>query len=170
MHVIISQKGSIILNDKVLLRWLNWFYTLEMGQIDLYVNQAKQSNDDYIKHVLLKIAEIELNHARMFKDIIIRLGSKPLKIDSLLSYITGLLPGKLTPLFGTVNFFYYNYVIETMAIYDYKKLIKKIEPDSVLHCDLLDILTNNLVEEDIHRSWFKDRRESLQRIKKKQKK
>lgn len=152
------------MDNDTLLKWLNWFYTLEIGQVDLYLNQAKETKDEYIAHVLLKVAEIEARHARVFREIIYKLGRKPLKIDALLSYITGFIPGKITPLFGTVNSFYYNYILETIAMADYKLLIKRVEPVSPLRRDLLEILMNNLVEEDLHRVWFKDRRESLKRM------
>lgn len=154
------------MDDNILLKWLNWFYSLEIGQVDLYINQAKKCKDMYIAHALLNVAEIECKHAEMFNDIIVRLGSKPYKIDSLISYITGYLPGQLTPLTGTVNQFFYNYTIETIAIEDYKKLIKKVEPRSEVHQYLLNILMSNMIDEDFHRIWFKDRRESLKKLKK----
>jgi len=154
------------MEDSTLIKWLNWFYTLETGQVDLYLSQAKKSKDDYIAHVLLKVAETEANHAEMFNDIIIRMGAKPYKIDSLISYITGHIPGIITPLTGTVNLFLYNYTLETIAIADYKSLLKKINPRTDLHQDLIKILMNNLIEEDFHRIWFKNRRESLKKMKK----
>ncbi|MEJ6950356.1 demethoxyubiquinone hydroxylase family protein [Natronospora cellulosivora (SeqCode)] len=155
------------MNENTLIKWLNWFYSLEVGQVDLYLSQAKKSEDEYISRVLLKTAETEVKHAELFSDIINRMGYKPYKIDILISYITGHIPGLITPLVGTVNFFYYNYMIETLAMADYKKLLKMIEPKSDLYQDLINMLMNNLIEEDYHRVWFKDRRESLIRLKSK---
>ncbi len=153
------------MNKNTLIKWLNWFYTLEIGQVDLYLSQAKKSEDDYIAHVLLKVAETEASHAELFSDILNRLGNKPYKIDSLLSYITGHIPGLITPLTGTVNLFLYNYTLESIAIADYKNLLKLVEAKTDLEKDLIDILISNLIEEDFHRIWFKDRRESLIRLK-----
>ncbi|MFW6035840.1 MAG: demethoxyubiquinone hydroxylase family protein [Halothermotrichaceae bacterium] len=154
------------MKDSTLIKWLNWFYTLEMGQVDLYLSQAKKSEDPYIAHVLLKVAEVEASHAELFSDILKRMGSRPYMIDSLLSYITGHIPGLITPITGTTNLFLYNYTLETIAIADYKMLLKKIEPVTDLHQDLINILMSNLIEEDFHRIWFKDRRESMKDFKK----
>ncbi len=154
------------MNKNTLIKWLNWFYTLEVSQVDLYLTQAKNTEDDYIAHVLLKVAESEAKHAELFSDILNRLGSKPYKIDSLISYIAGHIPGQITPLTGTVNLFLYNYTLETIAIADYKKLLKMIEPKTDLDQDLITILMSNLIDEDFHRIWFKDRRESLMGLKK----
>lgn len=153
------------MNDATLLKWLNWFYTLETSQVDLYLSQAKKNEDDYITLVLLKIAETESKHAEMFNDIIVRMGARPYKIDAFISYITGHIPGMITPLTGTVNSFLYNYTLETIAIGDYKSLLKKIKPRTDIHQDLINILISNLIEEDFHRIWFKDRRKSLKEMK-----
>ncbi|MFW6287587.1 MAG: demethoxyubiquinone hydroxylase family protein [bacterium] len=152
------------MKDNTLIKWLNWFYTLEIGQVDLYLTQAKKSEDDYIAHVLLKVAETEARHAELFSDILNRMGTKPYKIDSLISYITGHIPGLITPLTGTANLFLYNYTLETIAIREYKNLIRSIDVKSDLHQDLVNILMSNLIEEDFHRIWFKDRRESMKRL------
>ncbi len=154
------------MNKNTLIKWLNWFYTLEVSQVDLYLSQAKNTEDDYIAHVLLKVAESEAKHAESFSNILNKLGSKPYKIDSLLSYIAGHVPGQITPLTGTVNLFLYNYTLESIAIADYKNLLKKIKPKTELDQDLINILMSNLIDEDFHRNWFKDRRESLIRMKK----
>lgn len=154
------------MDDKTLIKWLNWFYTLEMSQVNLYLNQAKKTNDDYIAHVLLKVAEIEAKHAEMFYNFIRKLGSKPFKLDSLISKIIGHVPGQITPITGTVNLFLYNYTLETIAIADYKKLLSDMEIKSNIHQELAEVLMNNMIEEDFHRLWFKDRRESLKELKK----
>ncbi|WP_041605679.1 demethoxyubiquinone hydroxylase family protein [Halothermothrix orenii] len=154
------------MEDSKLLKWLNWFYTLELAQTDLYLNQAKGSKDRYMARVLIKLGEIEKTHALRFSDIIVKLGGKPTRIGALFSYLSGYIPGRLTPYIGTVNLFYVNYMMETIAIRDYKGLIKKINPKRKYRKELLDILVENLIDEDLHRSWFKDRRESLLNLKK----
>ncbi len=145
-----------------LLAWLNWFYTLEVSQVHLYLNQAKSSknnNNDYIAHVLLKVAEIEAEHAVNFEKIFKKLDTEPASINSLFSYLTGSIPGKLTSGLETANFFYYNYLLETIAMDHYQKFINKIEPDSEFNSDLLELLLNNLIEEDLHRLWFQGMRD-----------
>jgi len=149
------------MDNKTLIKWLNWFYTLEMSQVDLYLNQAKKSSDYYIGNVLLRIAEIEAGHAKIFNNFLVKLGSKPAKIDSLISRITGNIPGHITPLFGTVNFFLYNYMLETIAIKDYKLLLRSLDKKTELQHELANILVDNLIDEDLHRLWFKEQRDSL---------
>lgn len=147
-----------------LLNWLNWFYTLEVSQVHLYLNQARSSKNNsknYIARVLLKTAEIEAEHAINFDKIFKKLNTKPARINSLFSYLTGFIPGKFTPGLGTENFFYYNYTLETIAMDHYQKFINKLEPDNQLHSELLELLVNNLIEEDLHRLWFKGMRQKL---------
>lgn len=115
------------MDNKTLIRWLNWFYALEMSQVDLYLNQARNSSDYYIANALLRIAEIEAGHAEILNKFLLKLGTKPAKIDSLISRITGNIPGQITPYLGTVNFFLYNYTLETIAIRDYKYLLRSLD-------------------------------------------
>lgn len=150
------------MNKDKLLKWLNWFYTLEMSQVELYLNQAKKSNDGYIANALLKVAESEAKHAEQFKDIIEKMGSKPLLIGKLASRIIGYIPGQITPLVGTVNLFLYNYTLETIAINDYKLLLNSLDMNSKLEYELATVLFKNMIEEDFHRVWFT---ESLKRLK-----
>ena len=69
----------------ILIKWLNWFYTLEMSQVELYLTQARHSNDDYLANVLLTLAATEIRHAESIKEIIIKLDSQVMLIDKLLS-------------------------------------------------------------------------------------
>lgn len=135
-----------------------------MSQVDLYLNQAKKSNDNYIANVLLRVAEIEAEHAKTFKKFIIKLDSKPAKIDSLISRVTGYIPGQITPLFSTANLFLFNYTLETIAINDYKLFLKFLNTKIKLQRELASLLLKNLIDEDLHRLWFKEQMESLKRI------
>jgi len=152
------------MNDALLKLALNWFYTMELTQLDLYLNQAKRSKDDYIARVLVKTAEIELKHALGFKKFILKLGGEPTRLGELFSFLSGYIPGRLTNYFGTVNLFTYNYTLESIAIRDYRHLISKLKPVNETRKRLLDFLVDNLIEEDFHRSWFLSKKE-LKKIK-----
>ncbi len=157
------------MKDLLLKLALNWFYTLELSQVDLYLNQAKRSKDEYIARILVAVAEIELNHAQGFEKFILELGGHPVRLGEIFSYLSGYIPGRLTNYFGTVNLFTYNYTLETIAIRDYRSLISRLDPVNDTQKRLLEFLINNLVEEDFHRSWFLSEKEKLKKIKKKNK-
>ncbi len=158
------------MNDTILKLALNWFYTLELAQVDLYLNQAKRCKDDYIARILTKAAEVELKHARGFEKFILDLQGHPTRIGELFSFISGFVPGTITPYLGKIAQFTYNYTLETIAIRDYKTLISHLEPENETRKMLLNFLVDNLIEEEFHRSWFIDEREKMKKKKKRRKK
>ena len=48
---------------------LNWFYTLELNQVQVYSQQSKQVNDIYIQKILGRVAEIEQGHVDNISDL-----------------------------------------------------------------------------------------------------
>lgn len=145
----------------ILIKWLNWFYTLEMSQVELYLTQARHSNDDYLANVLLTLAATEIRHAESIKEIIIKLDSQVMLIDKLLSQIIGYIPGQVSPFIGKSNLYYYNYSLESIAVHDYKLFLKSLDFNSKIERDLAPLLLNNMIDEDLHRLWFKGQRKSL---------
>jgi len=59
---------------------LNWFFNLELNQVDLYTSQSKHSHDPYVKIAFERIAYIEQQHVDNIADKIKELGGKPGKI------------------------------------------------------------------------------------------
>ncbi len=153
------------MNRNILLKWLNWFYTLEMSQVELYLNQAKQSNDTYLTGVLLNMAETETKHAKSIKEIIIKLDSQPMLVDKLLSQIIGLLPAQLFSIIGEYNLLWYNFTLESIAIHDYRFFLSFLDINSKIERELAVVLLNNMIEEDLHRHWFKGQWDSFKRNK-----
>lgn len=149
------------MNKNILLKWLNWFYTLEMSQVELYLNQARYSNDAYLASVLLSMAETETGHAKSIKEIIFKLDSRPMLIDKLLSQIIGFIPGRLSSFIGNYNLLWYNYILESVAVNDYRFFLNSLDLNSKIDRELAGILLNNMIEEDLHRLWFKGQRDSL---------
>ena len=60
---------------KSVLRWLNWFYSLEIQQYELYENQFRRSKDEYIAKVLNHVSEVEHGHAHKLANQIKYLGA-----------------------------------------------------------------------------------------------
>ncbi|AGB41441.1 bacterioferritin (cytochrome b1) [Halobacteroides halobius DSM 5150] len=145
------------MKPKKMLIWLNWFYFLEINQYELYKRQQQESKDDYIKKVLDKFATIEKEHAKKIKKEITNLGGTPTKMGNGLGRLLGSTAGSLTSLTGTVNLFRINLTLERRAIKDYRRLIKYTDSKK-----LQKLLWSNLIEEDLHHSWFAHQKEELQ--------
>lgn len=150
------------MKDDLLLLALNWFYLLELTQVDFYLTQAKYSEDKYNTLVLLEMADSETVHANKVKGYIEHMGGFPTKIGKFLSHASKYI-AKLTKYTTTANFFYVNYILESIAFSDYKKIIKAIEPENTFKKEMLNGLIKNLIDEDEHRNWFLGTRRLLQK-------
>ncbi|SJZ88007.1 ferritin family protein [Selenihalanaerobacter shriftii] len=148
------------MNKKLLLASLNWFYTLELEQVTLYEEQHRASNDDYIKEVLKHLADVEKGHVENIKKSIRELGSEPSRVGEIIGPIFGKPFSELTTMFGTVNLFNINILLESRAAHDYYKLINEVKDQG-----LLDVLIRNSIEEDMHRSWFVEQKRQLNKKK-----
>lgn len=155
------------MTDKKVLLYLDWFYTLELSQVDFYLTQAERSEDEYISHMLLHLVDREIIHAKRIKKHINILGGEPTKIGSSLSKISGFL-SEFTTYFGTVNMFLLNYSLETLALHDYAHFLRKIDVHNRERKELVEDLFQNLMDEDLHRNWFISKREGLKEIKEKE--
>ncbi|KXS42151.1 MULTISPECIES: demethoxyubiquinone hydroxylase family protein [unclassified Candidatus Frackibacter] len=148
------------MNKKLLIAYLNWFYTLELEQVTLYKEQARASNDDYIKEVLKHLAAIEQRHVENISNSLKRLGTNPSKVGEIIGPIFGKPFSELTTMFGTVNLFRVNILLETRATRDYQNLIERVDDK-----ELLNVLIENSIEEDLHRSWFIEQKRQLNKQK-----
>lgn len=50
------------MNERELVAKLNWFYSLELNQVDLYTAQARAVEDIYMARTFARIAAIEQQH------------------------------------------------------------------------------------------------------------
>lgn len=139
-----------------ILRRLNWFYTLETEQTKYYLLKAAQSEDPYIQRVLRTISEVEAGHVKNIADWIVRLGGQPTHLGEELGMFIGTVAAKVSHIVGMDNMFEISIVLEEKAICDYREMIKKID-----NWELAQTLWSNLIEEDLHCSWFKMRREKF---------
>ncbi len=140
---------------KALLAKLNWFYSLELNQVDLYLAQSKAFQGSYDSIVYERVAWIEQHHVDNIADIIKELGGKPTKLGGLLSPILGKTAGNLIARFGAEATLKANILIENKAMKDYVDLIDIIGDE--YGEELRRILQHNLVDEDVHTAWFQDR-------------
>ncbi|GAB6136897.1 ferritin-like domain-containing protein [Halanaerobaculum tunisiense] len=151
------------MEDRRLIKILNWFYFLEINQYQLYKKQKEESKDDYIKKVLDKFAKVEKDHVLILEREIRHLGGQSSELGTDLGLLFGATTGSLTSWGGTVNLFSVNLALERRAIKDYRKLIQQTNSQQ-----LKEVLWSNLIEEDLHHSWFAHQRQELRDQKKSQ--
>ncbi|MFZ5640551.1 MAG: ferritin-like domain-containing protein [Bacillota bacterium] len=138
---------------KKLLSRLNWFYSLEVTQVDNYLAQSKAVDDPYIAAGLERIALLEQEHVNNLSGIIISLGAKPSIISDILSPLFGTAMGKVLGTTDVALMLQTNIKIEAKAATDYYKLIRELESGNYDQ-GMLRTLQYNMVDEDFHSSWF----------------
>ncbi|HQD41875.1 MAG TPA: ferritin-like domain-containing protein [Bacillota bacterium] len=132
---------------------LNWFFNLELNQVDLYTSQSRHSRDPYVKIAFERIAYIEQQHVDNIADKIKELGGKPSKIGDVLAPILGGAAGTVISAAGLSNVLRANILIEKKAMKDYKALIHSLKR-TYGDIELVRLLQNNLFDEDLHTAWF----------------
>jgi len=142
------------MDKRLLLHKLNWFYSLELNQVDLYTTQSKTFKGTYIGQGFERIAYIEQQHMDNIAEKIKEMGEHPTLIRDVISPILGSVAGKLISFSGIENTLKANMIIEKKAMKDYKDLIKTLEAENNCDEELLKILIANHVDEDLHTSWF----------------
>jgi bacterioferritin len=138
---------------KKLLAKLNWFYSLEVTQVDNYLAQSKTVDDPYIATGLERIALLEQEHVNNLSGIIISLGAKPSIISDVLSPLFGTAMGKVLGTTDLALMLQTNIKIEARATTDYDKLIRELEAGNYDQ-GMLRTLQYNMIDEDLHSSWF----------------
>ncbi|HEX3043672.1 MAG TPA: ferritin-like domain-containing protein [Bacillota bacterium] len=134
---------------------LNWFYSLELNQVDLYTAQSKTFAGSYESLVFERTAVIEQQHVDNIAAKIRELGGKPTKIGDVVSPILGKIAGELISYAGVENTLKANILIEQKAMQDYTDLINTVGAE--YGTELKKILQHNLVDEDVHTAWFAGR-------------
>jgi bacterioferritin len=139
----------------LLISKLNWFYSLELNQVDLYIAQSKAFKGSYESIIFERTAEIEQGHVENIGKIIKEFGGKPTKLGWLVSPVIGRIAGKLTAFSGMENTLKANIMIERKAMKDYTDLINDIQNE--YGEELETVLKHNLADEDVHTAWFSER-------------
>lgn len=146
------------MDEKTLINKLNWFYTLELNQVDLYTAQSKAVDDIYLSKVLARAAIIEQQHVDNIAAEIKKRGYTPTSLGDVLGPILGKAAGTLSGAMGPKAILELDIALETKAMQDYRNLIMRVNDES-----LFDLLWDNLIDEDLHTAWFANRLKELSR-------
>ncbi|KJS21103.1 MAG: cytochrome B [Clostridiaceae bacterium BRH_c20a] len=122
--------------------------------------QSKQikNMDYYISKVLERASYIEQQHVDNIADKIKSLGKTPTSLGDVIAPILGKMSGNLVARTGLITMLKVNIMLEKKAMDDYKNLIMKIKED-----DLFTLLWSNLIDEDLHTSWFSSKVQELEK-------
>jgi bacterioferritin len=140
------------MDQTMLITRLNWFYSLELNQIDLYMSQYGNFLGSYESIVFERTAFIEQEHVDNIAAQIRKLGGSPTKLGDVLSPILGKVAGSILSISGLENVLKANILIEQKAMNDYTELINTIQDN--YGPELKKVLQHNLVDEDTHTAWF----------------
>lgn len=140
--------------DKLISK-LNWFYSLELNQVDLYNAQSKAFKGSYSGLVFERCALIEQNHVDNLGEKIEKLGGKPTTLGDIISPLLGKVAGELIAMTGLEETLAINIMLEQKAMTDYNHLIEKLQQDQYGDNELTKILQHNFVDEHLHTEWFR---------------
>lgn len=150
----------MVLDKKAIIQKLNWFYSLELNQVDLYSAQSKSVQDIYIKRTLERVAAIEEQHVKNISDMIRQYGGTPTAVGEAIAPFTGKITGNITGWAGLKNLLKADIALEQKAMADYKDFILQSSSDPAL----FDLLWRNLIDEDLHTAWFSNKVQELQQF------
>lgn len=148
------------MNERELIANLNWVYSLELNQVDLYIAQARAVEDIYLAKTFARIAAIEQQHVDNMAAEIKRRGAEPTKLGDVISPLLGKTTGFLSGLAGPKAMLKLNINLEEKAMQHYKGLIVKVGFDR----RLFEVFWDNLIDEDIHTAWFANKLKELERL------
>ncbi|ATW27342.1 ferritin-like domain-containing protein [Candidatus Formimonas warabiya] len=143
------------MDKEALIAKLNWFYSLELNQVDLYHAQSKTFKNSYSGIVFERCAYLEQQHVDNIGEKIKELGRTPTVLGDILSPIIGRLGGKLISFAGLKDTLMANIIIEQKAMKDYNNLIERLHRDKHGDQELVKILQHNFVDEHMHTEWFR---------------
>lgn len=160
-HLIILEMSDKMDKDQLISR-LNWFYSLELNQVDLYKAQSKAFADEYVGLVFKRLAVIEQGHVENLSARITEMGAKPTIIGDVISPIIGNLAGKVIGSMELEEVLKVNTMIEQKAMKDYKELIDTLKNSYYGSEELIALLQGNFIDENLHTEWFKTKLSELQ--------
>ncbi len=94
---------------------LNWFYNLELNQVDLYTAQSKAFQGSYAGYVFERVAHIEQGHVDNISDMIYSLGYNPTKLGDVIAPLIGKIAGTMVSKGGLENVLKANILLENKA-------------------------------------------------------
>lgn len=144
-----------------LISTLNWFYSLELEQVDLYMAQSRQMKDIYLKKALERIAVVEQQHVDNIAAQIKKYGANPSPVGDILAPIVGKVMGSAVGIAGPLAVLKIDIAVEEKAMRDYKDFILKTGHDP----ELFELLWGNLLDEDFHTAWFANKLQEYEAVK-----
>ncbi|TYO97306.1 bacterioferritin [Desulfallas thermosapovorans DSM 6562] len=147
------------MDEETIISKLNWFYSLELNQVDLYTAQAHAVKDIYLAKSFARIAMIEQQHVDNLAEEIKRRGGKPTSLGDVVSPLLGKAAGTFSGLLGPRMMLKMDITLEEKAMQDYKNMIMQVGNDK----RLFDVLWDNLIDEDLHAAWFANKLKELER-------
>jgi len=142
------------MNNEQLVARLNWFYSLEINQVDLYKTQSRNFANLYPGLIFERVSAIEQGHADNIRDIIKNFGKNPTKLGEVISPVIGTIGGAVIGLAGINKVLEANIAIEKKAMNDYRNLIETLENDEYPDKDLIKLLKFNFIDEHLHVALF----------------
>lgn len=136
---------------------MNWFYSLELTQVDLYTAQSQGVDDIYLSRALKRVAMIEQQHVDNIARKIRGLGKEPTKLGDVVAPFLGELAGKTSTVAGPEGLLWLDIQLEEKAMKDYKEFILQAGGEE----ELFNILWDNLIDEDLHAAWFTNKLKEL---------
>ncbi|MCL4516312.1 MAG: ferritin-like domain-containing protein [Firmicutes bacterium] len=136
---------------------MNWFYSLELNQVDLYTAQSQRVDDTYLSRALKRVAMIEQQYVDNIAGKIRDLGREPTKLGDMLAPVMGQLAGKASALAGPAGLLWLDIQLEEKAMKDYKEFLLQAGGEE----ELFNILWDNLIDEDLHTAWFANKLKEL---------
>ncbi|RNC29812.1 MAG: hypothetical protein AWM53_00030 [Candidatus Dichloromethanomonas elyunquensis] len=152
------------MDKEKLISRLNWFYSLELNQVDLYKSQSKAFAKEYAGLVFERLSSIEQRHVDNIGTKIKELGAKPTAIGDVLSPVIGHIAGKIIGWRDLTEVLKINTLIEQKAMKDYKGLIEDIKNNHFGSEELIKVLQNNFIDENLHTEWLKTKLSELQTL------
>lgn len=152
------------MEKKQLIGRLNWFYSLELNQVDLYNSQSKAFQAEYAGLVFERLSLIEQGHVDNIGAKIRELGEEPTSIGDVISPIIGHVAGKIIGKAKLEEVLKINTMIEQKAMKDYKELITTLKGSFYGSKDIIKLLEQNFIDENLHTEWFKTKLSEIQTL------
>lgn len=134
-----------------LLHKLNWFYSLEVNQVEMYLKQSNETDDPHLSRALKKFAEIEQGHMENIREAIENMGETATISGEFLGKLTGSAAGLLASWSSWDKALQFNIALEKKAIEDYKNLANTVDQP-----EIGELLLNNMIDEELHAAWMSD--------------
>lgn len=132
-----------------LLAKLNWFYSLEINQVEMYKTQSRKTRNPHLKLALKKFADIEQGHVENIRELIEKMGHNPTFIGETAAEMTGKAAGTMTGFVSRDKTLKFNIALEKKAISDYKNMLKQVDNPAIR-----EVLWSNMIDEELHTAWM----------------